>query len=194
MAGIKILRFFACVPALIAAVICAALAFGALYFDFTRVGLFAAILFVIALLAIVICVRGKLLKLAVLFGAFALVLSWWLTLKPSNDRAWQPDVAQTAWAEINGDEITIHNVRNCDYRTATDFTPHWETRTVRLSQITRMDVSINYCGTTCLAHPTVSSQFSDVSPLCFTIEIHITTVLPYATLECVTGQLPTIYV
>jgi len=65
-------------------------------------------------------------------------------LKPSNNRAWQRDVAQTAWAEINGDEITIYNVRNCDYRTETDFTPHWETHTVRLSQITGMDVAINY--------------------------------------------------
>jgi hypothetical protein len=30
----------------------------------------------------------------------------------------------------------LHNVRNCDYRTETDYTPHWETRTVRISQIT----------------------------------------------------------
>src|SRR5262245_5808266 len=194
MAGIKILRFFACVPALIAAVICAALAFGALYFDFTRVGLFAAILFVIALLAIVICGRGKLLKLAVLFGAFALVLSWWLTLKPSNDRAWQPDVAQTAWAEINGDEITIHNVRNCDYRTATDFTPHWETRTVRLSQITGMDVAINYWGSPWIAHPIVSFQFADALPLCFSIETRKTVGQQYSTLEGFYRQYTLIYV
>src|SRR6266481_8223325 len=103
---------------------------------FRSASAFVAILFVIALLAIVIFVRGKLLKLAIIFGAFAAVVLWWLTLKPSNDREWQPDVAETAWADINGDEVTIHNVRNCDYRTQTDFTPHWETRTVRLSQIT----------------------------------------------------------
>src|SRR5262245_20503693 len=190
----KLLRFILFALAWIAAALCAAWAIGALYFDFPKAGALAAILFVIALLAIIIFVREKLLKFGIILGACALVAAWWLTLKPSNDRAWQADVAQTAWAEINGDEVIIHDVRNCDYRTATDFTPHWETRTVRLSQITGMDISINYCGTTCLAHPTVSSQFSDVSPLCFTIEIHITTVLPYATLECVTGQLPTIYV
>ena len=74
----------------------------------------------------------------VAFAGFALVLAaWWLTLKPSNDGNWQPDVAQTAWAEINGDEVTLHNVRNCDYRTETDYTPRWETRTVRLSQTHR---------------------------------------------------------
>src|SRR5215831_4420120 len=167
MATMKILRFFARVLALIAAVLCAAWAFGALYFDFPKVGLFAAILFVISLLAIVIFVRGKLLKLAALFGAFALVLSWWVTLKPSNDKAWQPDVAQTAWAEINGDEVTIHNVRNCDYRTATDFTPHWETRTVR---------------------------FSEGLPLCFSIETRKTIGQQYSTLEGFYRQYTLIYV
>ena len=142
----KVLRFILCALAWIAAALCATWAFGALYFDFPKAGAFAAVLFVIALLAIAIFVRGKLLKFGIVFGTCALVAAWWLTLKPSNDRAWQPDVAQTAWAEINGDEITIHNVRNCDYRTATDFTPHWETRTVRLSQITGIDLAINYWG------------------------------------------------
>ena len=166
----KLLRFILCALAWIAAALCTAWAFGALYFDFPKAGAFAAILFVIALLAIVIFVRGKLLKLGIVFGACALVAAWWLTLKPSNDRAWQPDVARTAWAEINGDEITIHNVRNCDYRTATDFTPHWETRTVRLSQITGIDLAINYWGSPWIAHPIVSFQFADALPLCFSIE------------------------
>jgi len=194
MAAIKILRFFACVVALIAAVLCVAWAFGALYFDFPKVGPFAAILFVIALLAIVIFVRRKLLKLGILFGACALVAAWWLTLKPSNDRAWQPDVAQTAWAEINGDEVTIHNVRNCDYRTETDFTPHWETRTVRLSQITGMDVAINYWGSPWIAHPIVSFQFSDGLPLCFSIETRKTVGQQYSTLEGFYRQYTLIYV
>ena len=126
---------------------------------------------------------AKLLKLGIVFSAFAVVASWWLTLKPSNDRLWQPDVAQTAWAEINGDEVTIHNVRNCDYRTETDFTPHWETRTVRLSQITGMDVAINYWGSPWIAHPIVSFQFSGALPLCFSIETRNTIGQKYSTLE-----------
>ena len=65
--------------------------------------------------------------------------------------------------QIKGDEVTVHNVRNCDYRTETDFTPHWETRTVRLSQITGMDVAINYWGSPWIAHPIVSFQFADAT-------------------------------
>jgi len=194
MAAIKILRVFAWVLALIAVVLCVAWAFGALYFDFPKGGPFAAILFVIALLAIVIFLRRKLLKLGILFGACALVAAWWLTLKPSNDRAWQPDVAQTAWAEINGDEVTIYNVRNCDYRTATDFTTHYETRTVRLSQITGMDLAINYWGSPWIAHPIVSFQFADAPPLCFSIETRKTIGQQYSTLEGFYRQYTLIYV
>jgi hypothetical protein len=194
MAAMKILRFILYTLAWIAAAFCATWAFGALYFDFPKAGALAAISFVIALLAIVIFVRGKLPKLALVFGALALVAAWWLTLKPSNDRAWQPDVAQTAWAEINGDEVTVHNVRNCDYRTEADFTPHWETRTVRLSHITGMDVAINYWGSPWIAHPIVSFQFADALPLCFSIETRKTIGQKYSTLEGFYRRYTLIYV
>ena len=190
----KLLRFISYTLAWITAALCAAWAFGALYFDFPKAGAFAATLFVIALLAIVIFVRGKLPKLALVFGAFALVAAWWLTLKPSNDGTWQPDVAQTARAGINGDEVTVHNVRNCDYRTETDFTPHWEARTVRLSQITGMDVAINYWGSPWIAHPIVSFQFADALPLCFSIETRKTIGQQYSTLEGFYRRYTLIYV
>jgi hypothetical protein len=190
----RVIKFIGWAVGWLAALACAAWAFGALYFDFPRIGALAAILFVVLLLAAIIFVRGQLLKLSIVLGAFAVVLSWWLTLKPSNDRAWQPDVAQTAWAEINGDEVTVHNVRNCDYRTETDFTPHWETRTVRLSQITGMDVAINYWGSPWISHPIVSFQFADGLPLCFSIETRKTIGQQYSTLEGFYRQYTLIYV
>jgi hypothetical protein len=190
----KALRFIACAMAWIVAVVCVTWAFGALYFDFPTARTFTAILFVLLLLAAIVFVRGKLLKLAIVFGAFALVALWWLTLKPSNDRAWQPDVAETAWAEINGDEVTVHNVRNCDYRTETDFTPRWEARMVRLSQIRGMDVAINYWGSPWIAHPIVSFQFADALPLCFSIETRKTIGQKYSTLEGFYRQYTLIYV
>ena len=190
----KLLRFILYALAWIAAALCAAWAVGALYFDFPKAGALVAILFVLAVLATVLFVRGQLLKLAIVFGTFVVVVSWWLTLKPSNDRPWQPDVARTAWADINGDEITIHNVRNCDYRTATDFTPHWETRTVRLSQITGIDLAINYWGSPWIAHPIVSFQFADALPLCFSIETRKTIGQQYSTLAGLYRQYTLIYI
>jgi len=190
----RFFRFVAFAIGWAVAIVAVAWAFGALYFDFPRIGALAAILFVVILLAAIIFVRGQLLKLAIALGASAIVAGWWLTLKPSNDRAWQPDVSQTAWAETNGDEVTIHNVRNCDYRTDTDFTPHWETRTVRLSQITGMDVAINYWGSPWISHPIVSFQFSDGLPLCFSIETRKTIGQKYSALDGLYRQYTLIYV
>src|SRR5215813_898311 len=88
------LRFILFAVAWIAAALCPVWAFGALRFDFPKAGTFAPIVFLLALLAAVIFVRGKLLKLAIVFRAFAVVVAWWLTLKPSNNDAWQSDVAR----------------------------------------------------------------------------------------------------
>jgi hypothetical protein len=49
-------------------------------------------------------------------------------------------------AEIDGDHVTIHNVRNCDYRTEGDYTPHWETRSYDLAQIRGMDIFSDLLG------------------------------------------------
>src|SRR5205085_2890551 len=57
------------------AFVCTTWAFGALHFDFPKAGTFVAIVFLLALLAAVIFVRGKLLKLVIVFGAFAVVLA-----------------------------------------------------------------------------------------------------------------------
>lgn len=98
------------------------------------------------------------------------VAGWWFTLKPSNDGDWQPDVAQLAWADVSGDEVTFHNVRNCVYRTESDYTPVWETRKVNMSKLTGIDIAICYWGSPSMAHPIVSFQFADALPVCFSIE------------------------
>jgi Domain of unknown function (DUF4105) len=149
---------------------CIAWAFGALYYDFPFLNAIVAWAFALAVLGAIFFLRGFWRRLAAAYLGFAAVLAWWLTLKPTNAGDWQPDVAQLGWAEINGDEVTLHNIRNCDYRTETDYTPRWETRTVRLSQITGLDLAINYWGSPWMAHPIVSFQFADASPVCFSIE------------------------
>jgi hypothetical protein len=100
----------------------------------------------------------------------AVVVGWWLTIKPTGNKAWQPDVARTAWADINGDEITLHDLRNFEYRTETDYTPRWETRVVHLSKLTGVDLAITYWGSPWIAHPIVSFRFADSLPIAFSIE------------------------
>ncbi|MEI7927261.1 MAG: DUF4105 domain-containing protein [Verrucomicrobiales bacterium] len=142
--------------------------FGALYYD--GPARWMAVVMTLAIVAVFGFVRGWRRKLGCFAAWFTMVLVWWLILKPTNVADWQPDVAQLASAQIDGDEVTVRNVRNCDYRTETDFTPHWETRKVRLSQITGIDLAINYWGSPWMAHPIACFRFADAPPLCFSIE------------------------
>src|SRR5438067_3291918 len=65
----KMFRLLAWLPAWIVAILCSAWAFGAIYYDFPAVRQMAAGIFVLILLVAVIFVRGKLLKLAAVFGS-----------------------------------------------------------------------------------------------------------------------------
>jgi hypothetical protein len=51
----------------------------------------------------------------------AALVALWFQIPASNDRDWQREVALTPYATINGDIVTIHNVRNFNYRSETDF-------------------------------------------------------------------------
>jgi len=132
-------------------------AVGALYFDLPIAGFRAPLAFIYlgAVLVAFIFVKGRWRAMGVVAFAFVVVLAWWLTIKPTGDRNWQPDVAQKAWADIQGDEVTVHNVRNFEYRSETDYTPRWERRTVQLSKLFRLArflsairVDLHPCGRT----------------------------------------------
>ncbi len=169
-------------------------AFGALYFDFPFWSWFVALVFLAGVEAVLRRVRGVWKKLAAAALAFVIVLAWWLTQQPRLDRTWQSDVAELPSAEINGDVVTLHNIRNMDYRTETDFTPRWETRTVRLSQITGVDLFINYWGSPWMAHPIVSFQFADALPVCFSIETRKEEGESYSALGGIYRQYELIYI
>jgi hypothetical protein len=167
--------------------------FGALYFDFPVYQEVAALIFALVLLVGVVLQRGWK-KVGVMGVGSGAVLVWWLTLKPSNEGDWQPDVERTAWAEIRGDEVLLHQVRNCDYRTETDYTPRWENRHVRLSKMTGMDLAAAYWGSPWMAHPVVSFQFSDAPPICFSIETRKKKGQSYSAIGGLYRQFPLIYV
>ena len=102
--------------------------------------------------------RGRTAIVAVI--VFAVLVGLFFRIPASNDRDWQPDVANLPYATINGDMITMHNVRNLDYRTETDFTPRWETRTYDLSKLDSVDLIAVYWGSKAIAHIMLSFGFA----------------------------------
>ena len=144
----------------------------ALWFDFPHQRWKLPLIFVYLIFLGVGCWQANSFRkrFAVVAIGFLAVLVWWLSLKPSNNRDWQPDVAQTPWSETQGDQITIHNIRNCDYRAEFDYTCQWDTRTISLSKITGMDIFITYWGSPWIAHPIVSFDIRGEAPLPMSIE------------------------
>ncbi len=132
--------------------------------------LVCAILFVLGSLAVLLLVRPRRRAVTVFFAVFALVLLWWLAIPPSNDRDWQPDVAVLPHATINGDTVTIHNIRNCDYRSETDYTVRHYDKTLNLSSLRSVDLFLVYWGSPNIAHTMLSFGFGGNDYVCFSIE------------------------
>jgi hypothetical protein len=100
--------------------------------------------------------RRTLLGFVLVWGA---LVGWWSTIAPSNDRDWQPDVAVLASATVEGDRVTLHNIRNNEYRTDTDFTPRYYDKTFDLRRMESMDLISSYWAGNAIAHLFVSFGF-----------------------------------
>jgi hypothetical protein len=99
-----------------------------------------------------------------------LLLAWWTSLRPRNDREWLPDVARPATAELRGDLLTITNMRDFDYRSPDDYTERWETRTFDLARLDGLDLFMSYWGSPSIAHTIMSWSFADGQHLAISIE------------------------
>jgi hypothetical protein len=98
------------------------------------------------------------------------LLAWWSSLEPRNDREWLPDVARPPTAELRHDLLTVENVRNFDYRAPDDYTERWETRTFDLARLEGLDLFMAYWGSPSIAHTILSWSFADGQHLAISIE------------------------
>jgi hypothetical protein len=110
------------------------------------------------------------LAFAVYAVVIALVFGWWSTIRPSNDRDWQPDVAHNVTATIENDRLVVDNVRNFNWRSNEDFDNRWEQRIYILSQLHDVDLILSYWSGEAIAHLIVSFGFDDGRRLDFSIE------------------------
>jgi hypothetical protein len=108
--------------------------------------------------------------LAMAAVVWTLLLYWWTSIAPRADRDWLPDVAAPPVAAIDGNVVTISNVRNFIYRSETDFTPRWEHRAYHLDQLRGLDLFMSYWGSPAIAHTIMSWEFEDGEHLAISIE------------------------
>src|SRR5262245_21731816 len=119
-----------------------------------------AVLALAAVASILVAWRRSTVLLVFALTFFALLL-YWRTITPSNDRDWAPEVARLPHATVDGDRVTVHDVRNFDYRTETDFTPAYYDRTFDLGRLDALDVVTSYWMGPAIAHVFLSFGFGD---------------------------------
>jgi hypothetical protein len=104
-------------------------------------------------------------------AAFAILLVWWHQLPPSNDYIWADDVAQMMSGTVDGNRVTLHNVRNFDWRSDSDYTQRWETRHYDLDKLRSVDMIVSYWSGPAIAHMLVSFGFDNADYVVFSVEI-----------------------
>lgn len=134
---------------------------------------FAAATFTLLGIAVVIALfsQRRLRALATFCLALATVIFWWSTLTPPSASNWAPDVSRQVTGEIDGDILTLTNLRNFDWTTATEATAHWVSRSYDLSQIQGVDLFMSYWAGPQMAHMIVSFDFADAAPIAWSVEV-----------------------
>lgn len=96
-----------------------------------------------------------------------------IIIRPSNDRDWTVDQAVLPYAEINGNNVSIHNIRNFSYKTTTDYTPNYYDRTFDLDKIKNVYFIVEpFSGHAVgAAHTFLSFEFEDGKFVSISVEI-----------------------
>ncbi len=99
----------------------------------------------------------------ILAAGVVIALFAWLQLQvPGNAGPWQAAQARTAWVDVTGRTITVHNVR--DFRYGPDgqvVKPDYTEQTFNLDNLQRGWFGLSHFGPLGLAHSFLSFQFND---------------------------------
>jgi len=116
--------------------------------------------------------QGRMAMGLLLFGiGFMGMLLWWSRIAPSNEGLWTDDVRRMTTGTIEGNRVTLNDVRNFDWRTRTDYTQRWETRSYDLNRLRSVDMIMSYWGLPAIAHMLISFGFDDAAQIAFSVEI-----------------------
>jgi hypothetical protein len=127
-------------------------------------------------------------------GLYLIVLVWFISIQPSHDRPWRPEVAVMPRAIIDGDRVRLAGFRNFDYRSQHDFTERWEEREVSLSRLTSVDLFVSFWNAGPIGHTFVSFNFDGTEPVCISIELRPEVGEGFAPIASLFKQFELIYV
>lgn len=130
--------------------------------------------FVLTIPAILLLFPQRRLALGVIILLYSIVIASWNNMQASNDRDWLPSVAKLPYAVTEGEEITVFNIRNFDYRTEHDFIENYYTRRYRLDELETLSFILSYWdGGTMVAHTILSFGFKNGDYLAVSVETRV---------------------
>ena len=138
--------------------------------------------------------RWRRLGMGVLAALWGGLIVLWTSLEPTNDRDWHTEVALLPYATISADQVTVHNIRNFDYRSEDDYTVGYYDKTFDLRRLQSVDIVTSYWMGPAIAHVFVSFGFEDDSYLAISIEVRKPKGEVYSTLKGFFRQYELIYV
>lgn len=116
--------------------------------------------------------QGRVLPgLAAFAPALAVLLVWWCLIPARNDLVWADDVARLATGTIDVNLVTLHDVRNFDWRSDSDYSVRWESRNYDLDRIESVDMIMSYWQGPSIAHMLMSFGFDDGARVVFSVEV-----------------------
>lgn len=106
-------------------------------------------------------------------GVSLVLLLWWFFIPASEDREWVGDLRRQARAEIEGDFVTLRNIRDFGWQNGWDeYLPRYYDETFDLRTIEEVDLAMCYWDEVrVIAHTILSFGFSDGKRVAFSIEV-----------------------
>jgi hypothetical protein len=116
-------------------------------------------------------------------------------VKPDPNLNWTPDQARTPSVELKGDFVTVRNVRDFEWRSRTDFTPHYNDKTYDLRKLISMHYVVAPLGSAqAVAHVFLAFGFSDGQTVSISVEGRREEGKPYQVIPSLFRRFQLIYV
>lgn len=105
--------------------------------------------------------------------AFAVLLVAWLSIPACKNLTWEPWYARQSRGDIEGDTLTIRELRNFRWSSRSDFTGGWETRTFDLTEVKALDFVTSSWGQAGVVHTLACFWFGGSDYLALSVETRL---------------------